>query len=124
MVTKYIQGTIGLPLIFQIDNSGNIKGYIDAAFLVNKDMRSHTGAFMTMETGGGYVQSIKQKMNIKNSTEAELVGVDDVLTQVIWTQYFQKEQGYNIHDDVIYHDNHSAIRLEKNGRRSRSKRTM
>ena len=48
-------------------------------------MRSHTGGFMIMGTGEAYVQSSKQKLNTKSSTEAELVGVDDVLTQVIWT---------------------------------------
>ena len=47
----------------------------------------------------------------------------DVLTQLIWTQYFLKEQGYKIHDNVIYQDNQSAIKLENNGRLSSSKRT-
>ena len=122
-VMKYIQGTIGLPLILSIDKSGNIKWYVDASFAVHKDMRSHTGGFMTMGTGGAYVQSSKQKLNTKSSTEAELVGVDDVLTQVIWTRYFLKEQGHMIQDNVIYQDNQSAIRLEKNGKRSSSKRT-
>ena len=68
-----------------IEKSGNIKWYVDAEFAVHKDMRSHTGGFMTMSTGGAYVYSIKQNLNTKSSTEAELVGVDDVLTQVIWT---------------------------------------
>ena len=85
-VMKYIQGTIGLPLILSIDKSGNIKWYVDASFSVDKDMRSHTGGFMTMGTGGAYVKSIKQKLNTNSSTEAELVGVYDVLTQVIWTR--------------------------------------
>ena len=81
----YIQGTIGIPLILSIDKSGNIKWYVDASFSVDKDMRSHTGGFMTMGTGGAYVQPRKKNLNTKSSTEAELVGVDDVLTQVIWT---------------------------------------
>ena len=46
--TKYIQGTIGLPLILSIDKSGNIKLYVDTEFVVHKDMRSHTGGFTTM----------------------------------------------------------------------------
>ena len=75
---------------------------------------------MTMGTGGSYVQSRKQKLNTNSSTEAELVGLDDVLTQVIWTRYFLKEQGHMIQDNIIYQDNQSAIRLEKNGKRSRS----
>ena len=87
---KYIQGTIGLPLILSIDKSVNIKWYVDAVFAVHKYIRSHTSGFMTMGTGEAYVQSSKQKLNTKISTEAELVGLDDVLTQVIWNRYFLK----------------------------------
>ena len=69
-----------------------------------------------MVTVGSYVQSSKQKLNTNISTEAKLVGVDNLLTQVIWTRYFLKEQGYMIHHNIIYQDNQSAIRLEKNDR--------
>ena len=82
-----------------IDKSGNIKWYVDASFAVHKDIRSHTGGFITMGTGGSYVQSSKQNLNTKSSTDSELVGVDDVLTQVIWTRYFLKEQGHMIQQD-------------------------
>ena len=81
-----IQGTIGLTLILSVDKSVNMNRYIDAAFSVHKDMRIHTGGFMTMGTGGAYVQSRKRKLNTKSSTEAKLVGLVDVLTQLIWTQ--------------------------------------
>ena len=82
---NYIQLTIGLPLIISINKSGNINWYIDKDFEVHKDMRIHTGGFMTMGTGGSYVQSIKYKQNTNNSTDDKLVGVDVVLTQIIWT---------------------------------------
>ena len=49
-VMKFMQGNIFLPLISSIDKSGNIKWYVDAAFAVQKDMRSHTGVFLTMGT--------------------------------------------------------------------------
>ena len=104
-VMKYIQLTIGLPLILSIKKSGIIKWYIDAAFSVHKDMRSHTGGFMTMVTGMVYVKFRKHKLNTKISTEAELIGEDGVLDQVIWTQYFLKEQGYMINDNIIYQYN-------------------
>ena len=65
---KYIQGTIFLPLIISIDESGNIKWYVDSAFVVHSYMRSHTGGFMTMGIGGAYVQSRKQNLNTKSST--------------------------------------------------------
>ena len=60
---------------------------------------------MTMVTGGACVKSRKQMLNTKSSTDANIVGVDDVLDQVIWTRYFLKEQAYMIHGNVIYQDN-------------------
>ena len=57
-----------LPLILSIDKYGNIKWYVDAEFVVKKEMSSHTGLFMTVGTGGAYAQSIKQKLNTKSST--------------------------------------------------------
>ena len=91
---KCVYVTIGLPLILSIYNPGNIKWYIDAAFSVQKDMISHTGGFMTIGTWGAYIQSRKQKMNTKSSTEAKLVRVNNIPTQVICTQYFLRDQGY------------------------------
>ena len=63
-------------------------------------MRIHTGDFMTMGIGGAYILYSKQKINTKSSTEAKLVGVDDVLTQMIWNRYFLKDQRNEIHDTV------------------------
>ena len=65
---KYIQVTIGLTLILSINNSGNIKWYVDAAFALHKYMMSRTDGFMNMGTGASYVNSLKQKLNNKNST--------------------------------------------------------
>ena len=90
MVMKYIQGIIGLPLILSIENYGNIKWYVNVAFAVHNNIRSHTGGFMTMVTGGSYVKYSKQKLNTKISTEAYLVKLNDVLIQVICTRYFLK----------------------------------
>ena len=56
---KYNQGTIVLTLILSIKKSGNIKWYIDAAFSVHKNMRSHTCDFMTMVTVVAYGWSNK-----------------------------------------------------------------
>ena len=69
-VMKYIQGNIGLPLILSIENSGNIKWYVDAVFAVHKYMRSHTGGFVTMVKGGTYAQSIKHNLNTNSSNYA------------------------------------------------------
>ena len=96
--------------------------YPDAAFAVHKDFKSHTGGVLTLGKGAVTTISAKQKLNTKSSTEAEVVAVDDVLPQALWTRNFLMEQGYEC-KTTIYQDNTSAIQLETNGTESSSKRT-
>ena len=67
--------------------------------------------------------SSKQKLNTRSSTEAELVGINDVLSMILWTWLFLEAQGYQVTDNVLHQDNESTIKLAKNGRRSSSKQT-
>jgi hypothetical protein len=67
--------------------------------------------------------SIRQKLNTRSSTEAELVGVDDAMGMILWTRLFLEEQGYEVRDTKIYQDNQSAMLLEQNGKRSSTERT-
>jgi hypothetical protein len=48
-------------------------------------MKSHTGGMMTLGKGATYGISTRQKVNTKSSTEAGLMGVNDVMPQVLWT---------------------------------------
>jgi hypothetical protein len=77
---------------------------------------------MSMGAGAVYSSSQKQKMNTKSSTEAELVGANDVLPQVLWTQYFLEAQGYGT-KNILYQDNQTTMKLEQNGKASSRKRT-
>ena len=78
-----------------------------------------------MSLGKGAIVSIskKQKLNTKSSTEAELVGADEVLNDVLWMRNFLVAQGYPSEQTVLCQDNTSAILLEKNGRESAGKRS-
>jgi hypothetical protein len=100
-----------------------IQWWIDASYAVHPDMRSHTGGTKTLGKGSVYSSSIRQKLNTRSSTEAELVAVNDMMSMVLWTRMFLEEQGYKVEDNILYEDNESAILLEKNGQRSSSKRT-
>jgi hypothetical protein len=102
-----------------------IKWYVDASFAVHPDFKSHTDATMSFEDGKGAVQSVsrKQKLNMKSSTEAELVGVDDTSVMILWIKLFLEAQGYKIEKNTLYQDNKSAIPLEENGKKSSGKRT-
>ena len=107
----------------EADNTNIINWYADAAFAVHPDLKSHTGGVMTMGKGAIQTMSMKQKLNTKSSTEAELVGADDVVNQILWTKYFLEEQGYDVKETILYQDNMSSILLEKNGKESSGKRT-
>ena len=41
---------------------------------------------------------------------------------ILWTQYFLEAQGYKVHENTVFQDNQSTILLEKNGKRSSSRR--
>lgn len=120
---QYLRTTAHLFLTLEADEPMVAKWWIDASFAVHPDFRSHSGAAFSLGKGTPYTGCQKQKINGKSSTEAELIAVDDFINQVLWTQNFLNAQGYNVEKSTVYQDNLSAILLEKNGRRSGSKRT-
>ena len=120
---RFAMDTADDVLELEMDDSGIIRWYIDASFAVHPNMRSQTGAAMTMGKGSPIVISRKQSMNTRSSTEAELIGVDDVMSNIIWATNFLVAQGIKIKNTIIYQDNKSAILLEKNGLKSAGKRS-
>ena len=120
---KYLRGTIYMPLTLEADDISVIKWSVDASFAVHPDMKSHTGGSMTLGKGTVYGTSTRQKINTKSSTEAELVGLNDVLPQILWTRYFLEAQGYKVRDSIVHQDNQSTILLSENGKASSGKRT-
>jgi hypothetical protein len=90
---------------------------------VHPYLKSHTGGTLSLGKGSVYSASTRQKLNTKSSTKAELVGVDDIMPLILWTLYFLDAQGYGVTENKVFQDNQSAILLDKNGRRSSSRRT-
>jgi hypothetical protein len=122
-VIKYLRGTPDIVLTLKCDNLHVIKWWVDASFACHPDMRSHTGAIMSLGSGAAYASSTRQKLNTRSSTEAELVAPNDALPQILWTRNFMESQGFKTHDNTLFQDNKSAMLLESNGRGSSSKRT-
>jgi hypothetical protein len=118
-----LRGLIDLVLTLEADSKRILKWWVDASHAVHPDMKSHTGGTLSMGKGSTYSASKSQRLNTKSSTEAEVVGVDNVMAQVLWTRYFLEAQGYKVEKNTAYQDNQSAMLLERNGRGSSSKRT-
>ena len=66
--------------------------WVDASYATHDDMKSHTGGVMTLGKGAIYGSSTRQRINTKSSTESELVAVNDVMPQILWTRYFLEIQ--------------------------------
>ena len=78
-------------------------------------MKSHTDILMSIGKGCTYIASIKQKLNTKSSTEAELVAIDNAMGQILWTRHFLAAQGIPVPTTAVYQDNKSRILLSENG---------
>ena len=74
-------------------------------------IRSHTGVVMSQGKRANYTVSTKQKLNIKSSTGAKLVAIDDAMVQVMWTRHCLAAQGEHIPTTTIYQDNKSTIMM-------------
>ena len=107
----------------EADDAQRLSWHVDVSFAVHADLKSHTGATFTM--GKGCVTSAcqKQKVNTRSTTEAELVGLDDVLSKIIWTLLFVRAQGFHVLSNVVHRDNTSTMKLEQNGKESSGRRT-
>ena len=73
---------------------------------------------MTLGKGAVLSKSSGQNINTKSSSEAELVGVDDILPTILWPRYFIEAQGYDIEHNIIHQDNKSTLRMLINVKQS------
>ena len=107
----------------EADDTETLYWMVDAAFGVHADMKSHTGAMFTLGKGCITSCSTKQKVNARSSAKAELIGLDDVLSKILWTYLFLQDQWFKICMNLVYRDNTSSMKLKQNGKESLGKQT-
>ena len=73
---QYFNGTLDIPLILGADSLAKSKLWVDAAYAVHDDMKSHTGGATSLGCGVIMCKSTKQKL-------AEVVGSSDYLPNTI-----------------------------------------
>ena len=122
-ILQYLKGTLDEYLTLGSMDLTTMGCWIDAAFAVHDDMKSHTGIAVSFGRGSVMSNSGKQKLNTTSSKEAELVGCSDgTRRHAIYGSLFMRAQGYMV-DTTVFQDNIAAMKLEKNGRRSCSQKT-
>ena len=57
----------------------------------------------------GTMSEKPKKINTKSSTEAEAVSTEDVMSQLLWPNYFLKSQGHKSKDAIMHQDNKSSM---------------
>jgi hypothetical protein len=94
-----------------------VRVYIDAAYGVHADGKSHTGSCVVIgDSGAVHCKSAKQQIVTKSSTEAELVALSDSASQGLHTRSFLTAQGYQCGPVTVYQDNMSCMALIERGR--------
>ena len=96
---------------------------MDAAHQLHDNCKGLTGSILTFGRGATTSSSTKHKVPSKSSCEREIIGLNDKISDVLWTRQFLEAQGYKINTNIVYQDNMSTLSLAKNGYISSSKRT-
>jgi hypothetical protein len=115
---RYIRRTKDRGVVLRPGHLGiSVRVFVDAAFGVHADLRSHTGSCIVIgDTGAVHCRSTKQTSVTKSSTEAELMAVSDSANQGLYLRHFLIDQGHDTGPVTIYQDNTSTMALLARGR--------
>jgi hypothetical protein len=108
---KYINLTRSFVIVLEPGADASINSFIDASYAVHPDMKSHSGVVISIGKGPIYAKSSQINLNVKSSTEAEVVAASDGCSKVIWCREFLLEQGEPIGAAILHQDNKSAMQL-------------
>jgi len=116
-VLRYLLGTKDFGIVLEADSQiMKLRCFVDASYGVHRDCKSHTGTVVSLGKGPVLVKSVKQKINTKSSTEAELVGLSDSMSVIIWCRNFLEKQGYKMPPAQVFQDNMSTIAMIRSGK--------
>ena len=114
-VFGYLKQTKGLTKKMSCRDEARLIAYIDASFGLHFDGKSHSGCCIMIGDACIWCSSKKQKIVTKDSTEAELVSLQEMLLMVEKCQEFMENQGFRLKLPLILQDNTSTITLVSKG---------
>lgn len=115
-ILTYLNFTKDRNLVLRIGDAVKIHAYVDSSFGLYADGKSVTGVVIMIGDAPIFVKSSKQKIVTKSSTESELVGISDALSQIVWTREYLLSHGLTLGPAIVFQDNQSTIFLAKKGR--------
>jgi hypothetical protein len=110
-ILSYLLYSKDQQLVLRIGPTLELKAFVDASFGLYEDGKSITGVVIMLGNAPIYVKSGKQKILTRSSTEAELVGITDSMSQVLWTREYLLCAGLDVDPAIIFQDNQSTICL-------------
>ena len=112
-----------MPLILRVHNLNIVKLWVDTSYAMHPYCHIHAGATISLWWLLVARRSKRQNLNSRSSTEAELIGSDDVIPAFLCSRSFIEAQGFKVEEAVLYQDNLSAMLLENIGILSSRNRT-
>ncbi len=124
-VLGYLKSTKERTLLLRAQKERKVTAYIDAAYAVHGDSKSHSGVVVCVGDTLVYVSSKKQKCMSKSPTEAELIALTDNLGLVeLFREFleFVTQSSVPAPVPVVYQDCSAVVSLvTKGGGKTRTK---
>lgn len=114
-VLHYLNTTVDMGITLKCNEPKmSIDAFIDASYGINKDRKSQTGVSIFVGSGSVVSKSVKQRINSKSSTEAELIACSDSVAHIHQIKNILTDLGEQVEQVNIFQDNKSTITLLTN----------
>ena len=80
----FIKKTIDEIRVIGATSLTEIMSYVDSAYALHENMRSHTGGLVSFGIGSAHSRSTTCKINVKSATESKLVATAEYLPYTLW----------------------------------------
>ena len=114
-ILGYLSNTLDQKLLLKIGARMQVRAYVDSSFGTYQDGKSVTGTIIFLGEAPVYFKSSKQKIVTRSSTEAELIGISDALSQILWMREYVLHQNIVVGPVILFQDNKSTIFLASKG---------
>ena len=88
-----------------------LRAYVDASYNITPDGNSHYGFLLTVGHSLVGLKGGRIKTVVRSSTEAEIVGVNEVTSEILWARDVLIELGFPQDQIMIAEDNASCITM-------------